>query len=128
MPMPETMQAQMMRQILAQRLGIDPSADLSAMIANHPDPTVRMLAQMRQQAAETEDEQVTIEAEPVAPVGPDPPRPDQLRLRIGALKAEVGRLRAVNDRVAAALGACFLCWGEDLGCPERDYPLDGPRG
>jgi hypothetical protein len=33
------------------------------------------------------------------------------------LCAELEELRERNDVLAAALGACHLCWGEDPGCP-----------
>ena len=32
------------------------------------------------------------------------------------LRAELDQLREVNDALAAALGACYLCWGKDAGC------------
>lgn len=32
--------------------------------------------------------------------------------------AELEDLRARNDALAAALGACYLCWGEDFECEE----------
>ncbi len=31
--------------------------------------------------------------------------------------AELEQLRRRNDQLAAALGACYLCWGEDGECP-----------
>lgn len=34
------------------------------------------------------------------------------------LRQEIEDLREVNDTVAAALGACALCWGGDSGCEE----------
>ena len=36
---------------------------------------------------------------------------------VNKLRAELGQLRARNDTCAAAVGACYLCWGEDPGCP-----------
>jgi hypothetical protein len=36
--------------------------------------------------------------------------------RIRALEAELAGLRQVNDTVAAALGACPICWGGDPQC------------
>jgi hypothetical protein len=33
-----------------------------------------------------------------------------------ALLKEVQELRCRNDELAAALGACYLCWGEQSGC------------
>ncbi|PSB14143.1 hypothetical protein C7B76_17280 [filamentous cyanobacterium CCP2] len=41
-----------------------------------------------------------------------------LRNTIDLLYAELEDLRARNDMLAAALGACYLCWGEDAQCPE----------
>jgi hypothetical protein len=31
--------------------------------------------------------------------------------------AELDELRLMNDRLAAALGACYLCWGKRADCP-----------
>jgi hypothetical protein len=33
------------------------------------------------------------------------------------LRVELEELRERNDALAAALGACYLCWGEDPRCP-----------
>jgi hypothetical protein len=33
------------------------------------------------------------------------------------MSAELQALRARNDLLATALGACHLCWGEDRACP-----------
>jgi hypothetical protein len=30
---------------------------------------------------------------------------------------ELEQLRQRNDQLAAALGACYLCWGDDVDCP-----------
>ncbi len=35
-----------------------------------------------------------------------------------SLYAEIETLRVRNDTLAAALGACYLCFGEDPACPE----------
>jgi hypothetical protein len=40
-----------------------------------------------------------------------------LRHTIDAMYAELEELRARNDALAAAVGACYLCWGEDSECP-----------
>jgi hypothetical protein len=37
--------------------------------------------------------------------------------QVSKLHAELERLRERNDACAAALGACYLCWGEDPDCP-----------
>jgi len=41
-----------------------------------------------------------------------------LRKTIDMLYAELEDLRARNDALAAAVGACHLCWGEDAACLE----------
>jgi hypothetical protein len=41
-----------------------------------------------------------------------------LRNTVDTLYAELEDLRARNDALAAAVGACHLCWGEDATCPE----------
>lgn len=40
----------------------------------------------------------------------------ELQLRADSLCAEMKLLRERNDLLAAALGACCLCWGHDLSC------------
>ncbi|MCI0394336.1 MAG: hypothetical protein L0332_07030 [Chloroflexi bacterium] len=40
----------------------------------------------------------------------------QLRQQMKALMLELQELRERNDSLAAALGACYLCWGEDPEC------------
>lgn len=40
-----------------------------------------------------------------------------MRRKIDTMDVELTALRARNDELAAALGACYLCWGEDPGCP-----------
>ena len=40
-----------------------------------------------------------------------------LRRRVEALYAELEELRLRNDDLAAALGACSRCWGDDPECP-----------
>lgn len=52
-----------------------------------------------------------------------PNNPEQRRLFIAVREylerayEELEQLRERNDRLAAALGACGLCWGEDDRCP-----------
>jgi hypothetical protein len=41
----------------------------------------------------------------------------RLEGQVKKLRAELDQLRELNDALAAALGACYLCWGEDAGCP-----------
>jgi hypothetical protein len=40
----------------------------------------------------------------------------QLQRIMKRLYRELEDLRERNDSLAAALGACYLCWGEDPGC------------
>jgi hypothetical protein len=49
---------------------------------------------------------------------------DEMRVRLDTTQRQMRRLldahRAATDRIAdlaAALGACGLCWGEDAACP-----------
>lgn len=41
----------------------------------------------------------------------------RLERHVKKLRAEVVQLRERNDNLATALGACYLCWGDDPGCP-----------
>lgn len=41
----------------------------------------------------------------------------RLQQQVKMLRTELEQLRARNDALAAALGACYLCWGQDSGCP-----------
>jgi hypothetical protein len=40
-----------------------------------------------------------------------------LQSQVVDLRVELEQLRERNDLLAAALGACYLCWGEDRDCP-----------
>ncbi len=40
----------------------------------------------------------------------------KVRQKIEAIRRELEELRGKNDILAAALGACYLCWGEDNKC------------
>jgi hypothetical protein len=42
---------------------------------------------------------------------------ERLRRTMEQMYRELEALRERNDTLAAALGACHLCWGEDLDCP-----------
>lgn len=42
---------------------------------------------------------------------------ERLKGQINNLRAELHQLRERNDTLATALGACYLCWGEDADCP-----------
>lgn len=99
---------------------------LQEMLAGHPDPTVRMLAEMwsrRQEEAETAEAAEEEEPRPlVDPLDVDalglPGQPDARALgrRVEHLELELERLQEINDTLAAALGACEVCWGDDPDC------------
>ena len=42
---------------------------------------------------------------------------DHLQRMAQAMYGELEQLRERNDLLASALGACYLCWGADPGCP-----------
>ena len=90
------------------------------------DPTVSLisqyLAQRQEQGSEnyvdalpTEDAGEQVEAEEQTRALTQ--ALTQLREKVNGMYAELRRLRDRNETLAAALGACYLCWGEDLECP-----------
>ena len=97
------------------------------------DPTVGLLAKYlaARQASESEnsseEEAIEVEGEAVYTAEVQSvaveqfERLAQIVQRLGGhvtqLRAELDQLREMNDALAAALGACYLCWGEDAGCP-----------
>lgn len=105
------------------------------------DPTAAMVLQyMAQQRAAASEEPDEGEQEETAAVVEAPaPYMDEgraaragealraLRRRVHALYAELEDLRARNDDLAAALGACAQCWGEDPAC-ETCEGLGRPGG
>jgi hypothetical protein len=95
------------------------------------DPTARLLAQFlgRRQTQELENETPSKEAETSERSQsfsvPDKAqvRSDemsravhQLRRQIESMYRELAELRDRNDALAAAFGACYLCWGNDPDC------------
>jgi hypothetical protein len=104
-----------------QPIAMPSTAELVEQLAGG-DPQLALMAKLlaRREAAlarEVEEAEV-IEVPPPAPV---PPPAVELRSDLISLLdqayAELGVLRHRNDALAAALGACYLCWGEDPGCP-----------
>lgn len=89
------------------------------------DPTVALITQMlsqRQTApAVEEDEDEAIDREEMERQEREKSQAmakalRHLRTKIDDLYAELEGLRVQNDAVAAALGACYLCWGKDSNC------------
>lgn len=92
--------------------------DTQSLIASQlgDDPTAAMLLQAVAQRQSQSD----------AGNGDDDAAPD-----VDSMQHELQTLRERCDSLAAALGACYLCWGEDLECPNcaghgmpGSYPID----
>lgn len=107
--------------------GADTQAELAGQLAAHPNPTVRMLAEMwsrRREAGEAVEEEAPEEPPrpAVEPLDLDdlglrgPLSGPALRRRLAELELEVDRLQEINETLAAALGACPVCWGDDPDC------------
>jgi hypothetical protein len=43
---------------------------------------------------------------------------ERMQQQIEEMQQIIEDLETHNDELAAALGACYLCWGEDVECPE----------
>jgi hypothetical protein len=92
---------------------------VAALLAEHPDPAVRLISQLWSHGAE-EPEPVPEEGA-VAVAARDEleefaRREQALRRKLFRLKAEHERLGEFTDVLAAALGACARCWGNDARC------------
>lgn len=85
----------------------DPRAAATALLADHNDPRIRLLAELW--ARQEGDAETVVEES----------NEDSLK--------ELDRLRERNAELAAALGACEACWGVDPGC-ERCRGHGGPGG
>jgi hypothetical protein len=103
----------------------DPLGALKAQLAAQAqsNPGLAVLLQLMEQrpAAVAEERRAEEDAGATIHVSPDDERmrADMQVLVQGAeqLSAEVDRLRQRTDALAAALGACHLCFGEDAWCP-----------
>jgi hypothetical protein len=121
--------------------GLDPAALAQAIGGGAADPVSLLLGQLTAQSPDdprvsllTQLMQKRIAASP--PASPDEAEDNEARRRADDLiraqavrvreleaalrqgEAETKALRARNDEVAAALGACFLCFGADPYCSE----------
>ena len=113
--------------------GALPSAQELLSQLESTDPTVGLLAkylaarQASESESSSEEEAIEVEGEVVYAAEVQSvdveqfERLAQVVQRLGGhvtkLRAELDQLREVNDALAAALGACYLCWGKDAGCP-----------
>ena len=106
--------------------GASGASSPAALLAEHPDPTVRLVAQLwAQNQAASEDsstsddgaERTNLAADVAAVRAEADVREARCRRRMARLQAELDQLRALSDTLALALGACHVCWGEDDECP-----------
>lgn len=112
--------------LLQQMLGTTPAnrEAVAQALETHEDPRVRLIAQyMNQQPAPAEsDEEVEETPGPIATEpAPDPGRIERVRRarrKLHRLIDELELAQTIGDTLAAALGACYLCWGEDERCEE----------
>lgn len=90
------------------------------------DPTTAMLAQMiaSQSANQSEKSESTIDAEEDETLHRKLKQLAvtcrQLQQGYETLQTEMEDFRLRNDTLAAALGACYLCWGENTVCENCD--------
>lgn len=93
-------------------------------LGDEDDPTVGLIARYLVQSQTEQDEEAPSDDEDEE----DSPEVDearaeerarvfgQLRRTMEEMYEELEALRERNETLAAALGACHLCWGEDFGC------------
>ena len=121
----------LMEALMTSRLGVT-DTNLQALLGEYgDDPTVnaiRQILELRQDEESLAEDSATVEARRTSDSF-DYDRPDtygrsdmrasskeRILSRIDALRDEVQLLRTRNDELAAALGACYLCWGENAEC------------
>jgi hypothetical protein len=106
--------------------------DLLTQLGEAADPNVRLIAQLlvrRQQLRELENETppeegVTLELSQSSSETDQAEMGSremsriarQLRQKVASMYKELAELRDRNDAMAAALGACYVCWGDDQEC------------
>ena len=105
------------------------SQDLLAKLAE-ADPTVGLITQFLAQNRQERDRETSAQDEGGSQTleqfdESDPARmhsretsraAHRLRQKIASMRKELMELRQRNDALAAALGACHLCWGSDPEC------------
>lgn len=87
---------------------------IATLLADHPDPTVRLISEIWAHRAQSEPPEP--EAEPTA-ASEHPPTGQRVFRRIARLEQELKHIGDFTDALAAALGACSRCWGNDSVCP-----------
>jgi hypothetical protein len=99
--------------------------DLLNQLAASGNPTFNLLAKHMAQA-QAQPKVIDVEPDEVSTVPdprdeqPDDAGPDpaliELRTHVESMFAELKQLRERMDELAAALGACCVCWGQDHQC------------
>ena len=105
-----------MATLLQQAMSGDPAAQasLNESLAQHEDPRVRMIAEWAaQQRASAAEQTIDVQAVPVPTANVDRQR---MVRKIRALTRQLDAQREIGDTLAIALGACYVCWGEDPEC------------
>jgi hypothetical protein len=115
----------LMQKILAQN-GLNPESatnidnqDLITKLGEK-DPTLALIAQQLLQSKENLD---ALESDDAEDAEKELEKPKEMgrafhkfRQKVELMYAELEQLRNKNDSLAAALGACYLCWGNDPLC------------
>jgi hypothetical protein len=84
----------------------DAASEALAGVVDPDDPMSAVLKQL-----------ISVQAAADAPREPDVGADWSTALEPAFPVGELEELRRRNDQLAAALGACYLCWGEDPACP-----------
>ena len=99
----------------------DSQALLAQLSAENPQlaAVIRFIT-MRQQSAATGDDEIVWDDEMILSDGSQShdESENEISHLLRDIYAELEELQLRNDSLAAALGACYLCWGEDFECPD----------
>lgn len=121
----------LLNMMLGARAGQDTRPMVEEMLNNSSDmdPTTRLLLTQTLSGDEQDDEEaersdvITMDEDDYTPSRQQRAiqrlrkRFERMAQQIAELSEELDLLEARNDDLAAALGACYLCWGEDPECP-----------
>jgi hypothetical protein len=111
------LQSMLLQSLAAGRLPSMSPEDLLSQV-DEDDPSRALLASLllQQQAAPTTNEEPDDERWPEERHAEPTSGERRLLRRLEHTLDQVQRLEQRNDSFAAAVGACYLCWGEDLSC------------
>lgn len=98
----------------------DPQQLIEQLSAENPKLSMLMRMMNLRRQAEAEQDMAQEDSRPAMDSGAQIIDSQDIEVErvLRRLYAEVDELRTRNDTLAAALGACYLCWGEDRDCPE----------